>query len=122
MAKQSKPITFEKIGPNLYRTPSRSEPGAFYNVGVVSDGYAACCCYAANHRGRCAHADALVAQGLAVLEPVEHITTIRDDVPGTNFAIECSCGYWINIATLDRSYVEQRAREHSNPPPRPSLF
>lgn len=115
MPKTAKPIMFERIGPNLYRTESRSNPGEWYNVGVVADGQARCCCYAANRRlGNCAHASALVEQGLAVLEIVAHNATARVGGPSeSNFVVECACGHVSQVGTLDPAYAAQSAAQHN---------
>lgn len=124
MPKTAEPMTFEHIGRNLYRTASRSNAGQFYNVRVISDGWAQCHCYAGTRKGwnGCAHAKALVEQGLATFEPEIHTAALRDDVPGTNYFIECSCGYTCAIATLNREYAEEAYEAHVNPPKPRSLF
>lgn len=62
-------MRFTRIGPNVYQTHSRTTDMS-YNLGVVDDGRVMCQCRAAVMRGvnGCAHARALIEQGLAVRE------------------------------------------------------
>lgn len=112
MPKNAKPIAFEKIGPNLYRTPSRSEKDTWYNVAFVGEGQAMCCCYAAIRRGQngCAHAKALVGQ--ATFEEPQHIATYRDgSAEGSNYVVECSCG-WVSHIAGREDFAQRSVREH----------
>lgn len=66
--KEIKPIVFEKLSATMYRCRSESDPFKWYNVAIIADGKAMCCCLGASRHGAngCKHAKALVEQGLAV--------------------------------------------------------
>ena len=66
--KEPKPsIEFVQLGPTMWRCQSESDATRFYNVAVVADESAMCCCKGAMRKGvnGCKHAKALVEQGLA---------------------------------------------------------
>lgn len=51
----------------------------------------------------------------SVTTATEHLTSVRDDVPGTNFRAECICGWLCNVAG-DRPFAEEVAKEHEQNP------
>lgn len=44
--------------------------------------------------------------------PLIHAVSIRDNAPGMNYQVNCSCGYRNNVASTNRAFVVQIAGEH----------
>lgn len=61
-----------------------------------------CIAYGDHHTDRCPDPGA----------PTIHAVSIRDDVPGMNYQVNCSCGYRNNVASTNPEFVAKIAEEH----------
>lgn len=110
MAKATEHITFTRQSRNRYTTVSE-KTGQPYVLTLGDDNRATCTCQGWAFRQACKHSREL--ERTALFEPLgKHEVRVRDNEPGTNFRVECTCGFLANVATLNRGFADEVAQRH----------
>lgn len=111
MPKTIKPIEFTHTARNRYTCFGGSEDNHTYYLTLSDDNRATCTCLGFAYRQRCKHSKQLEETSLYEPKPT-HSVTVTDMTVGTNYHVKCACGWEANVATLNRGFADEIARNH----------